>query len=56
MSNFKTCNTNTRFVNCQGYDQDYDHPSIFLTIDPEINHVVCPYCGKKFILRQEEGC
>lgn len=28
----------------------YDHPRIYLAVNPETKEVTCPYCSKKFIL------
>jgi uncharacterized Zn-finger protein len=28
----------------------FDHPKIYLQIDPNKQYIICPYCSKKFIL------
>ena len=37
-------------VACIGHEAPYDHPKVYLAINPETNDVNCPYCSKKFIL------
>ena len=39
----------TKHVSCQGGNPPYDHPLIYLTINKE-SGVLCPYCGRKFVL------
>ncbi len=38
-------------VSCQGKEYPYDHPKVYLEIDPEIKKIDCPYCGKTFKLQ-----
>lgn len=40
----------TKSVPCKGKEAPYDHPHVYLEIDPKIGYVACPYCGKKFEL------
>jgi uncharacterized Zn-finger protein len=42
----------TRKVICDGGDDLLGHPKIFLEINPKINEIVCPYCGKHFIYQE----
>lgn len=37
-------------VSCMGKESPYDHPKIYLEIDPKEQFVICPYCSKKFQL------
>lgn len=37
-------------VSCSGKESPFDHPRIYLQIDPSKGSVICPYCSKKFIL------
>ena len=39
---------NSIHVSCSGKEEVYDHPKIYLKIDPKIGNVYCPYCSKKF--------
>jgi uncharacterized Zn-finger protein len=52
MNNFEICYTDTKSVSCEGRAHDYDHPKVFLEIDPKLKEVTCPYCSKKFVLEQ----
>ena len=36
-------------VSCDGGEGPLGHPRVWLSIDPKIGWVECPYCGKKFI-------
>ncbi|MEM8792859.1 MAG: zinc-finger domain-containing protein [Pseudomonadota bacterium] len=45
--------TRTR-VSCDGGGGALGHPLVYLTIGPE-GWVECPYCDKKFVLKQDEG-
>ena len=38
-------------VACAGGEVPYDHPLVYLEIDPEQGSICCPYCGKKFVLQ-----
>lgn len=37
-----------RSVSCFGKEIPFDHPKVYLEIDPDKGFVVCPYCSKKF--------
>ncbi len=41
----------TRKVSCSGEEGVEGHPKIYLEINHEEDHVICPYCSKKFILK-----
>ena len=40
----------SRSVSGRGKEAPYDHPHVYLEIDPKIGHTQCLYCGKKFEL------
>jgi uncharacterized Zn-finger protein len=40
----------SKSVSCKGKEAPYDHPHVYLEIDPKIGHTQCLYCGKKFEL------
>ncbi len=42
----------TKKVSCNGYALNSHHPLVYLNLG-EKNSVVCPYCGKHFILQQK---
>ncbi|WPY00160.1 Zinc-finger domain protein [Candidatus Trichorickettsia mobilis] len=48
-------NTKTSSVSCAGKEVPYDHPKVYLEIDTENGSIVCPYCSKKFILKDNEA-
>ncbi|WP_375327486.1 zinc-finger domain-containing protein [Candidatus Tisiphia endosymbiont of Nemotelus uliginosus] len=38
---------------CLGNESPFDHPKIYLEIDPNNHSIVCPYCSKIFVLSSE---
>lgn len=50
MQNIEIINTNSASVSCLGKVPPFDHPKIYLEIDPTIGSIICPYCGKHFVL------
>lgn len=44
--------TNSTSVSCKGKESPYDHPKVYLEINPELGKVACPYCGKIFEISQ----
>jgi len=50
MKSYKTEKTKSLSVTCMGQEAPYDHPQVYLAINPETNEVNCHYCSKKFIL------
>lgn len=38
-------------VDCDGGGGALGHPKVYLHIKPEIGHIDCPYCGKRFELK-----
>ena len=45
-------NTKEKSVACCGKDAPYDHPKVYLEINPRTKDIDCPYCGKRFVLSQ----
>lgn len=41
-----------RSISCDGDDAELGHPKIYLEIGLE-NQIVCPYCSKVFIYKEE---
>ena len=46
---FEMINVHDWKVACAGSDGVLGHPRVFLTIEHEIGHVVCPYCSRMFV-------
>ena len=53
MNNSEVCDTGTTHVSCNGCESNYDHPLVCFKIDEKTKTVVCPYCGKKFVLQEQ---
>ncbi len=45
--------TKTPYVSCDGGNGIEGHPKIYLEIIPAEGEAVCPYCSKKFILKNK---
>ena len=54
MESYEIEKTKSSSVTCMGKEFPYDHPKIYLEIDPGTNEVQCPYCSKKFVLNSEK--
>jgi uncharacterized Zn-finger protein len=39
-------------VNCDGGGGALGHPRIYLQIKSEIGKIECPYCGRRYVLKQ----
>ncbi|WP_341757107.1 MULTISPECIES: zinc-finger domain-containing protein [unclassified Candidatus Tisiphia] len=50
MQNVEIIETISTSVSCFGKEYPYDHPRIYLEIDPVNGAIMCPYCSKKFVL------
>lgn len=50
MKSCKIEKTKSLSVFCIGQELPYDHPRIYLVVNPETKKVTCPYCSKKFLL------
>ncbi|MEM9010249.1 MAG: zinc-finger domain-containing protein [Pseudomonadota bacterium] len=46
--------TTTR-VACDGGEGALGHPRVWLQIDPAIGWVECPYCDKRYVLKEGAG-
>ena len=46
--------TNKFKISCDG-GYEFDHPLIYLHITREEKEVACPYCGKKFIYKENKN-
>ena len=51
MSTKEIIYTINKNVSCSGKESPFDHPLVYLEIDEEQGYVECPYCSKKFILK-----
>lgn len=49
MNSNEIVKTKLSSVACMGNEAPYDHPKIYLEIDPEIGEISCPYCSKVFV-------
>lgn len=38
-------------VACDGGTPALGHPKVYLHVDPESRDVVCPYCSRRFVLK-----
>jgi uncharacterized Zn-finger protein len=46
----ETIKVETTQVHCDGGNGALGHPRVYLHIKPEIGHIDCPYCGRRFEL------
>ncbi|WP_341763915.1 zinc-finger domain-containing protein [Candidatus Tisiphia endosymbiont of Beris chalybata] len=53
MQNIEIIKTNSPSVLCLGKEPPFDHPTIYLAIDPNIGSIRCPYCSKNFVLNSK---
>ena len=51
MTSPETIETDSNRVACDGGGGALGHPRVFLEIGKE-NEVVCPYCSRRFVLRE----
>ena len=42
--------TQSNSVLCMGKEAPYDHPKVYLEINPNVGQIECPYCNKVFKL------
>lgn len=47
----ETVTTEKTAVDCDGGGGALGHPRVFLHIKPDVGHIDCPYCGKRFELK-----
>ena len=48
----ETIHTESTQINCDGGGGALGHPRVYLQIKPEIGEIVCPYCGRRYVLTQ----
>lgn len=46
----ETIRVETTHVSCDGGGGALGHPKVYLQIKPDIGHIDCPYCGRKYVL------
>lgn len=46
----ETIKVTTTQVNCDGGGGALGHPRVYLQIKPEIGHIDCPYCGRRYVV------
>jgi uncharacterized Zn-finger protein len=46
----ETIKVDTMQVSCAGNGGALGHPRVYLHIKPEVGHIDCPYCGRRFEL------
>jgi uncharacterized Zn-finger protein len=46
----ETIKTTTAHVACDGGGGSLGHPRVFLQIKPQVGHIDCPYCGRRYVL------
>ena len=39
-------------ISCDGGGGALGHPNVFLHLDPVTHQVVCPYCSRRFVLKE----
>lgn len=47
----ETVTTEKAAVDCDGGGGALGHPRVYLNIKPDVGHIDCPYCGKRFELK-----
>ena len=47
--------THSDSVSCDGKNPPFDHPKVFLHLDPKTQSVICPYCSMKFMYKEKEN-
>jgi uncharacterized Zn-finger protein len=51
MSDFEIIEATENEVACNGGKSTLGHPTVYLYIKKEKGSVVCPYCSRKFVLK-----
>ena len=52
IKDFEVIETENKTVACDGGKGALGHPRVYLTIKPDSDNVVCPYCSRKFVLKK----
>ncbi len=47
----ETQETENTAVDCDGGGGALGHPRVYLNIKPGLGHIDCPYCAKRFVLK-----
>ncbi len=55
MQNTCIIETISTSVSCFGKEFPFDHPKVYLQIDPSKGSIECPYCSKEFVLTNDEN-
>jgi uncharacterized Zn-finger protein len=50
---FETIAVETTQVSCDGGGGPLGHPRIYMTIPPKDGAVECPYCSRRYVLKQD---
>lgn len=51
----ETLEVDSRRVSCDGGEGALGHPRVWLSVDAEKGWVECPYCDRRFVLRDGAG-
>lgn len=51
MNAFETIEVDVLEVACDGGGGPLGHPRVYLHIESDEGHVVCPYCSRDFVLK-----
>ncbi|MFN3261026.1 MAG: zinc-finger domain-containing protein [Pikeienuella sp.] len=51
----ETVEVETRRVACDGGEGALGHPRVWLSVDPARGWVECPYCDRRFVLKEGAG-
>jgi len=46
----ETLQAKSSTVSCDGGGGALGHPRVYLNIKPQIGHIDCPYCGRRYVL------
>ena len=50
---FETILVDSIHVSCDGGGGALGHPRIYLHIEPEVGEIECPYCSRKYVLKED---
>lgn len=53
MKQFEEIMVSSLEVACDGGNNAMGHPKVYLHIDQDIGKIVCPYCSRTYVLRQQ---
>ena len=49
---FETITVETHKVACDGGRGGLGHPKVYLQIPADVGHVDCPYCSRRYVLKE----